>query len=299
MNLRHLKAFVTVAELLHFGQAAIRLNIAQSALTQQIKQLEQHLGIKLFLRDRRHVALTPEGQRLLSDARAVVCQYQQFDAAAANIRDGRRGILRLGYVGSAILDPTVTTLIHHYQQRFSQIDTVVEEQQVETQLALLAAGLLDVAIVRAPFPLPAGFQQRELQRRPLVMALPATHPLAPRLRIDLALLCDARWIMQQDPPGVGLGYTALSACQRAGFTPGQLLFARDVAMAIGLVASGMGVALVPQTQQVMALPAVIWRPLTDNQATTTLHVVWRKRTPAVRAFLRCMAELPEESVGDA
>ncbi|BDH47401.1 LysR family transcriptional regulator [Salmonella enterica subsp. enterica serovar Choleraesuis] len=288
MDLRHLNAFVTVAELLHFGRAAVQLNIAQPALTQQIKLLERRLDMQLFVRDRRHVELTPQGQLLLPEARAAVRQYQQFSAAAASIRHGARGILRVGYVGSAILDPVVTDLINRYRQRFAEIDTRVEEQQVEAQLALLEAGHLDIAIVRAPFPRPGGVQYRELQRRPLCVVLPREHPLAGQEVINLADLGDERWIMQQDPPGVGLGHSALSTCQRAGFTPSGIHFASDVAMAVGLVASGMGVALVPVTQSVMALPAVVYRPLDDPQAATTLNVVWQRRSAAVRAFLRCM-----------
>lgn len=277
MEYRHLQAFVVLAEELHFGRAAQRLHIAQPALSQYIKNLEQRLGITLFQRDRRNVALTWEGEQLVGRARLAVSHFQTFQEHAATLHKGFLGLIRLGYVGSSILEPGLTTLINGYRTRNPDIEIAIEEHNVDEQIRLLMDDQLDIALLRLPVPNSDQLSYLNVASRPLVAVVPHDYPLPDGRPIGLRSLENETFMIQQDPPGVGLGWSALAACHRAGFTPGKIQLTRDVSVAVGLVAMGMGVTLVPQTQCSVLTPNVRYCPLEDNQATTTLALCWQKR----------------------
>ncbi|MBJ3816090.1 LysR family transcriptional regulator [Shimwellia pseudoproteus] len=276
MDHRQLRSFVVLAEELHFGRAALRLNIAQPALSQQIKALERDLHIPLFSRDKRNVSLTFQGQQLVEEARLALTQYQAFITRANSLRQGHSGQLTLGYVGSSILDPAMTALINQYRHDKPHIEVAIAEHNVPDQLRLLLNYQLDIAILRGPAPLYPELEYLELAAHPLVAVLPRQHPLAGAPRIALAALRDERFLIQRDPPGIGLGWSIIDACRRAGFTPKDMHFTRDVSAATGLVAMGMGITLVPDTQRAIAIPEVCYCPLDDPLATTTLILSWQR-----------------------
>ena len=276
MDHRQLRSFVVLAEELHFGRAALRLNIAQPALSLQIKALEQALQIALFNRDKRNVSLTFQGQQLVEEARLALTQYQAFIDRATSLRQGHRGQLKLGYVGTSILDPTITELVNHYQLNQPEIEIAIQEHNVPQQLKLLLNYQLDIAIVRAPAPLYPELEYLDVVTHPLVAVLPRQHPLAREKQLSLAQLRDEHFLIQDDPPGIGLGWSTIEACRRAGFTPKHIRFTRDVSAATGLVSMGMGITLAPQTQCAIALPGTRYCLLDDPQATTTLTLCWQR-----------------------
>lgn len=277
MELRHLRAFTVLAEELHFGKAASRLNMTQPALSQHIKALEETLALSLFVRDRRNVALTWEGEQLVAQANFAVSHFERFRENAAILRQGRKGQLKLGYVGSSILEPGLTLLINGYRQKYSDIDITIEEHNVNDQLTRLLNDHLDIALIRSPVPKYDELDYLNIVTRPLIAVLPDRHPLLAHKRIALSALRDETFMIQCDPPGVGLGWSALSACHRAGFTPKKIQSTRDVSVAVGLVAMGMGVTLVPETQRSVMIPDVDYCQLDDPQATTTLTLTWQRR----------------------
>lgn len=293
MDNRQLHSFVILAEELHFGKAALRLNIAQPALSQHIKALEQEWGVMLFLRNRRSVVLTHEGAQLLTDARLAVSHYEKIRETALSLRKGFKGRIRLGYVGSSIIDPILAMLISGYRKARPEIEIAIEEHDVNRQLTLLMSDELDIALVRSPVPRQAQLDYLDLTTRPLIAVLPHHHPQLHNTRISLSDLAEEPFLIQQDPPGVGLGWSTLSACLRAGFTPQKVQFTRDLSVAIGLVAIGMGVTLAPETQLSVRVPEVDYCHLDDPLATTTLTLSWQKHmhNSAVRDFIACAREL--------
>ncbi|MBP2198165.1 LysR substrate-binding domain-containing protein [Pantoea cypripedii] len=295
MDYRHLHAFVVLAEELHFGKAALRLNIAQPALSQYIKALEKELEFELFTRDRRHVALTFEGEQLVEEARIASSHYVKFRDNARSLRLGYRGQIKLGYVGSSILDPALTLLINGYRKRKPDIDIVIEERNVHEQLTLLLTNQIDVALVRSPVPRYDHLAYLDLATRPLIAVLPRSHALACQPRIALAQLATEPFLMQEDPPGVGLGWSALNACQQAGFVPQKIQPTRDVSVAIGLVSMGMGVTLVPETQRSVMIPDVSYCFLQDQHATSTLTMSWQQeiKNKALHDFIQFARELTQ------
>ena len=299
MDYRQLHSFVVLAEVLHFGKAALQLNIAQPALSQQIKALEQSLGIPLFTRDKRHVALTFEGQQLVEEARIAITHYEKFLENARSLRLGHKGQLKLGYVGSSILDPALALLINGYRKHKPDIDIVIEEHNVHEQLTLLLNYQLDIALVRSPVPQFPELEYLDVATRPLIAVLPRDHPACSGKKIDLSSLSDSPFLIQKDPAGVGLGWSALNACQQAGFVPQKIQFTRDVSVAIGLVSMGMGVTLVPETQRSVMIPDVNYCFLTDPGATTTLTLSWQRhlKNKALADFIRYARELTKPVKG--
>ncbi|EMH1277316.1 LysR family transcriptional regulator [Enterobacter hormaechei] len=276
MDYRYLHAFVVLAGELHFGNASRRLHITQPALSRQIRVLEEQLGMPLFIRDRRHVTLSQEGRRLAEAARVSVSHYEKLKARARSLREGYRGLLKLGYVGSAILDPALTCLTSGYRRTKPDVEIVIEEHNVSDQLTLLLDHELDVGLLRSPVPRYVSLNYLNIATRPLIAAVPHTHPQAAVESIALSSLAGDTFMVQQDPPGVGLGWSALHACNQARFIPQKIHYTRDVAVAIGMVSLGIGVTLVPETQRAVTLPNVCYCSLEDAGAVTTLTLCWPK-----------------------
>lgn len=131
--------------------------------------------------------------------------------------------------------------------------------------------------------------------RSLIAVLPRNHELGNRRKISLALLAKEQFFMQKDPYGVGLGWSAINACQQAGFTPQKIQYTRDVSVAIGLVSMRMGVALVPETQSSMLMSDVSYCLLEETFAATTLTLCWRRHTKnnILRDFINYTRELTD------
>jgi len=297
MDYRQLHSFVVLAKVLHFGKAAIQLNIAQPALSQHIKALEQSLGVPLFSRDKRHVTLTFEGQQLVEEARIAIMHHDKIIENARSLRLGHKGQIKLGYVGSSILDPVLAMLINGYRKYKPDVEIVIEEHNVSEQLTLLQNYQLDIALVRSPVPQLSELEYLDVVTRRLDAVLPRHHPLALEQKLSLASLSDATFLVQQDPPGVGLGWSTLNACQQAGFVPQKIQFTRDVSVAIGLVSMGMGVTLVPETQRSVMIPDVNYCTLTDPTAVTTLTFSWQRRlkNKALVDFIQYIKQLTQST----
>jgi DNA-binding transcriptional LysR family regulator len=291
VDYRYLHAFVVLAGELHFGNAARRLHITQPALSRQIRVLEEQLGMPLFIRDRRHVTLSQAGRRLAEAARVSVSHYEKLMSRARSLREGFRGQLKLGYVGSAILDPALTCLTSGYRRTKPDVEIVIEEYNVSDQLTLLLDHELDAGLIRSPVPRYAGLNYLNIATRALIAAVPHSHPQAAIERISLASLAGDIFMIQQDPPGVGLGWSALHACEQASFVPQKIHFTRDVAVAIGMVSMGIGVTLVPETQRSVTLPNVCYCSLEDAGAVTTLTLCWPKsrKSRELVEFIRYIA----------
>ncbi|MEV6841407.1 LysR family transcriptional regulator [Streptomyces sp. NPDC051133] len=211
MELRQLSYFVAVAEELHFGRAAERLHIVQSAVSQQIQRLERELGAELFDRSPRRVRLTAAGERLLPEARAVLGAAEKARAAVAPPAG-----LRLGT--STGLGEHLDRVLAAFAARAPKVPVELYSLPVGERLARVATGELDAAFVRSAEP-PPGVRVLPLWPDPLVAALPATHPLAGRDEIeltDLAALPLALTARRNNPALVDL---VLGACRAAGFDP--------------------------------------------------------------------------------
>ncbi|GAA3061647.1 LysR family transcriptional regulator [Streptomyces glomeratus] len=211
MELRQLGYFVTVAEELHFGRAAGKLHIVQSAVSQQIRRLERELGAELFDRSPRHVRLTAAGERLLPEARAVLAAADRARAAVLPPAG-----LRLGT--STGLGAHLDRVLAAFARRRPEVPVELVSLPAAQRLARVADGRLDAAFVRAAEPVP-GVRVLPLWQDPLVAALPAGHPLATRAEIPLDELAGLRLSITPRAANPALVDLVLGACRAAGFEP--------------------------------------------------------------------------------
>lgn len=276
VDLRKLRAFVVVAEERHFGRAAERLFVAQPALSQTIKTLEADLGVKLLDRSTRRVDLTHTGARLLERAREILAAVDDAVAEARRIEAGEEGSLRLGFIGSASfgLMPALARALGDELPRL-RLDLTGDLLSHEVA-ARLADGTLDVGILR-PVDLGPGVHSRVLRSEPLLAALPTGHP-AVGASVSLATLAGEDFVGYLSRSSA-MAATVLQACQAAGFTPAIRAEVRETATLVAFVASGLGVALVPQGVAHLQIPGVTYVPLVD-EVTIDLVVAHRADSPA-------------------
>ena len=285
MELRHLLAFVAVADLRHFGRAAERLGITQPPLSRQIQQLEADLGLTLFTRHSRSVELTPEGASYLAAVRPHLEGLQHArDLARATCRQ-RRGKVKVGFVSSlayGLIPRTLETL------RVAAPDIEVEmfEQSSPQQCQGVREGCLDLGLVFLPVE-DQELKMRFLFREPLVAMLPARHALAALRNVALERLHEEPFIMCSHQPQAGFRETVLGLCRASGFVPRVAHSASSTAAMAELVAASLGVALVPESATDRESTGVAYRPLANTPLRLETAAVWRAEamTPVLRLFL--------------
>lgn len=290
LDLRRLRYFVAVAEELHFGRAAQRLNLSQPPLSVQIRTLERDIGTPLLIRSQRRVSLTEAGRVLLDEARRLI---RQADAALLHTRRAARGEigqLAIGFVSTAdysILPP----LVRRFRLTRPEVALTLRELTGDRQQALLLAGELDLGLSIAPSRM-RGLTTRPVLREPLIAALPATHRLArtPR-RIGARHLADEGFILFPRELAPSLYDLSIAVCQRAQFTPRLAQEAVQMQTILGLVAAGLGVALVPACMATLGRPDVRYRPLEPPGAIVETAAVWRPDNVSA-ALAALLGELP-------
>ncbi|MDT3438088.1 LysR family transcriptional regulator [Pseudofrankia sp. BMG5.37] len=218
MELRQLRYFVTVAEELHFARAAEKLHVVQPAVSQQVARLERELGVRLLDRSSRHVRLTAEGARLLVEARSVLAAADRTSAVAAELVAAGRATMRVS--ASPGLGPRLERALRELREAAGQREVAVElvSVRIPDQVAAVARGEVDVALVRAARPSP-GVRVVELWREPLRVAMPAWLETAPRPAVDLAALAGLPLRIPSEACDPFFRAFVLRACQVAGFEP--------------------------------------------------------------------------------
>lgn len=281
MELRHLRYAVAVADTLHFGRAARSLGIAQPPLSQQIRALEDELGVRLFERSSRRVALTAAGEAFVAEARGVVAAADRARLAAQAAGRGDSGRLVLGLVGSAAA-VVLPRLVGTFRERHPGVELVLRELTTAEQAARLRTGELDAGLLRPPL---AGDAARELRllglgTEPLVAVLPAGHRLADRRPLPVAELAGERFVLFPRPAGPGLYDQITALCRRGGFTPVLGQEAVQMQTIVGMVAAGLGVALVPGSVARSARPDVAYVPVVPHTVTPAPSLAWRPDDPS-------------------
>lgn len=281
MELRHLRYFVAVAEELHFTRAAERLNIGQPPLSQQIQALEAELGVVLFERSKRRVALTEAGKRFLVSARQILADTEQAAEEARRAARGEVGELRIGFTASLPFTSLLPGVLQDYRQHHPQVTLTLREMFTADQFEALRAERLDVGFVRyTGLEAPPGVTLREIHRDPLRLVLNARHPLAEAAALRLAEIRDEGFISYPRDAGTGLTALVRQLCLAAGFEPKVVQEAREATTQIGLVAAGLGVAVLPAPLECVHIDGVRYLPLQDAGAHFSLAVATRQEAPS-------------------
>ncbi|PTL75199.1 LysR substrate-binding domain-containing protein [Vitiosangium sp. GDMCC 1.1324] len=294
MELRHLHYFIAVAEELHFGRAAARLGMAQPPLSQQIRRLEEELGVLLFERSQRHVKLTEAGEAFLREARLVLSQTEQAALAAQRASRGQQGFLTVGFVASVALH-FFPALLRAFRRRYPDVELSLQELRSQDQVVALHQEKLKVGLLRpTKVQDAAGLHLEHLLEEDLMAVLPEGHPLAARSQVDMAVLVRESVILPPRESGCGILYDLVhQVCQREGFTPRITQHATELQARIGLVAGGLGVALVPVSMLKFRCDGVVYRHLQEPTPKLELAVASRagERSPLVRAFIEVAREV--------
>ncbi|WP_206957854.1 LysR family transcriptional regulator [Trinickia acidisoli] len=276
MNIRHLQYFVVLADELHFRRSAERLGITQAPLSLGIQTLEEDLGARLFHRTRREVTLTEAGLALLDDARAILARIEQARESVWEAVSGDVGRLRLGFTNACSLSPFFPKLIHAYRTRRPKVAITLVELSSARQLEAIEQRELDVGLLRAPLSgSPASVVLSPLYTEPLLLAVQSRHRLAKARNVCIADLRDEPFIAYPRKAGVAVHEQTLSLCAKRGFEPKILQEAQQASTLVGLIATGLGMALVPASLRAIAVPGVTFRTLADDDTTTTLYVAHR------------------------
>ena len=287
MELRQLRYFVAVAEELHFRRAAERLHISQPPLSQQIRALEDELGFALLIRTRRRVELTPAGEAFLRDARALLGELDGAVATARRIDAGQTGRLRIGFVGSALLS-IVPGTVERFRASRPGVAIELRERSTVDQLRAVSAGVIDVGLVRPPIDDESGLRAEIVLRERTVAALPTAHPLAALARVPLRRLAVEPLVLFPREQAPGFHDLLIEALAAAGSPAGPrvIQYAPEMLTIIGLVATGLGVSLVPASVSRLALDGVAYRPVVGAPRSELVAITRADDDSAlVRAFV--------------
>jgi DNA-binding transcriptional LysR family regulator len=304
MELRHLRYFVAVAEELHFRRAAERLHVAQPAVSEQVRKLEEELGVRLLDRTHRSVSLTEAGSVMLDEARRILRMADVAQLAARNARDRLSARLRIGYV-TATMPASVPRGLQRLAASSPMLEATLEEGTSFELIDAVRAERLDAAVVTLPAPV-NGMRVTSLGSQPAVIALQVGHDQAVRPSIDLERLAPERIVVLPRDADRPFFDAVLATCHQAGLSPAIAeLPDAHVEQALLAVASGAGMALLPgSVADRYAAPGVRFVPLEGVRPTVETALVTRRDTEhlptvaLVRAFTRGAAA-PAEVVAQA
>ncbi|MES3021485.1 MAG: LysR family transcriptional regulator [Pseudomonadota bacterium] len=289
IELRQLRYFVAVAEELHFGRAAVRLNMTQPPLSQAIFALEALLGAPLFERNRRGVALTPAGAALLPEARRLLAQAGELPSLVRRAALGETGKLVLAFVSSAdysVLPP----FLRAYRAACPHVQITLQEATSDLQLDDLLNGRIDAGLLIPPLPdkAKAALDYLPVLNEPLILAAPADLPgLRGKRAVDLRSLPPLPLIIFPRAISPSLYDAIMAVFRTAGITPAIGQEAIQMQTIVSLVSAGMGIALVPESVGNLRRPGVEYRALTQATPLVETGLAWRRDndSPVLKGFL--------------
>jgi DNA-binding transcriptional LysR family regulator len=289
-DLRLLRSFVTVAEELHVGRAARRLNIAQPPLSRRLQQLERELGVALFDRRRRRLQLTPAGREFRVEARSVLDLADRAVAALRRAAGVEAGRLRIGFVEAATASGLLPGAMARLRRSRPRVRYELRELPSREQVEALRREDLDVAIV---YNRPAdmdGLELRTILPGRSIAVIGRTHPLARRRRLSLGDIARGPIILWTRDINAGRYEATLAAFRAAGVRPRAWHHAEQLQTIVDLAAAGAGVGLVPDSQAKVSLGIVVYRPVRGLDVPMDLELVWRanETSPVVAAFVAAM-----------
>ena len=296
LDLFQLRCFAAVAEELHFGRAAQRLHMTQPPLSRQIQLLEHAVGVQLLERTSRSVRLTAAGAVLYRDAQVLLRLASQAADAAARTGRGEAGRVVVGYTavsGYAL----IPQLLAAAGQALPGIEIVLEEMVSSEQLRALEEDRIDISFVR-PLQATGALQYHRVAREPMLLALPAGHPLAARTRVRLQDLAGQPLIMYSEKEGRYFHEKIVALFRASDSAPHYVHHIGQTHTIMALVRAGIGLAIVPASARQLRFEDVVFRPLWRSDVFAEIYLAWRgdARNPALaplRAFfIRQLGEPP-------
>ena len=301
MNDRQIRYFIAVAEELSFSRAAERLNVSQPPLSMQIKALEEELGTPLLERTRRHVELTESGRLFLDHARLAIRQMDQAREVVRNAIKGEAGSLRIGFTGSVPMLDIFAKALNQFRKEYPNVELALHHMNTAQQLRALHDEAIDIGILRPALnaSMPAGLHFEELWRDRLVVFFPEDHPLATaRGVVGMDELAVHDFIIVAGEAGCGVRAQTLALCSMAGFSPRVTQECGELSTVLGLVAAGVGIAILPDCYRQIGLPAIISRDIATTGVESRFLIVapTRPRSLATQNFRDVALRIARERV---
>nr|WP_180205963.1 LysR substrate-binding domain-containing protein [Pseudomonas sp. SbOxS1]NYU06164.1 LysR family transcriptional regulator [Pseudomonas sp. SbOxS1] len=287
MDLRHLRYFLAVAEEGHFGRAAERLHIVQSALSMQIRALEEELGGPLFLRTSRRVELTEAGVLLRAEAQRTLDQAAYAQQVVQRSLRGEMGTVRIGFAGNAVFSGRLMADVRAFRTAYPDAQVILRELAPHLQVEAIQNAQLDLGYApsHGGQALDSALLFERIGTWPLVVAMPEDHPLANQQPLRVPMLGAESLIVYA---AHGADEHMLAALRKALGREPKVERTSSTLSVLALVASGMGVALVPAPLKQVMIPGVIYRTFDDVEPQADLLLISRVRETAgaVHAFLK-------------
>ncbi|WP_288251557.1 LysR substrate-binding domain-containing protein [uncultured Hydrogenophaga sp.] len=298
MDIKQLRYFVMVAEELSFSKAAARLHMSQPPLSQQIKALEEEMGVELFARNRREVKLTESGHVFLRESRVLLDQFRTAVNMAINASRENVGTLRLGVATSGLFSvlPTLLSLI---RSEYPNVDVQLSDMQSEAQIQALSQGMLDLGIVHVS-PQKLGLARHPVHSENLSLVLPASHRLAASRVVPLAEVADEPVVALSRTHAPTVFDAAIACCAEAGFSPLIKHTARSPFTIFQMVRMGFGIALVPRSYRFGDYPGVVFHDLpVSDLGRIRMELVWdeRRGNSLARTLAQHLAPRLAEALG--
>lgn len=292
MELRHLRYFVAVAEDLHFGRAADRLNMTQQPLSRQIRDLEKELGIELFYRTKRTIRLTEIGQLFLIEARKTLTQADLAVMTVQRASRGEIGHLTVGFTGSA-LNSMLPDIVGCFRNSYPQVELSLKELRTNEQVEALHNGKIQVGLLHPPIA-DETLIWETIHTENLLAVLPDTHPLAEISNaISIKQLAEEDFILFPRSIGPVLYDRIIATCQKAGFSPRIIQEVMPQQTILGLVSVGIGIGLLHASVKVLSRKGVIYKPLIEPTPQLELAVAWYRdsNNPILPSFVKIVREI--------
>ncbi len=288
MELRHLRYLIAVAEELHFGRAAIRLHISQPPLSQQIRQLEEELGVRLFDRTKREVRLTEAGRRIVDEAYQVLSQVDHFINVASRASEGAIGYLSVAAPGG--VNEILIDTLRVFANRYPGVHIELQFMSTGLQIEALREGRIHVGFLMLPVNDP-NLVLESIRKGPMWVAMPKGHSLEKHSRVKLADLADQRFILVARRSSPGLHDLITSMCRNAGLSLNVAHEVDNIVASLALVTAGLGLGFCSPVMRGL-WPDIVFRPFQDDVLKLEYAVGYRKdeHSPVLESFLRVVRE---------
>ena len=298
MDLRQLRYFVAVAEERHFGRAAQRLHMSQPPLSMQIKALERELGIELLDRTSRRVRVTDGGRAFLARARRILDAVEEAKEEARGAEEGMRGVLEVGFISSATLS-LLPPSIRLFRERFGGVELELKELTSAQQVDALYGGEIKVGLVRLPMRAP-GIRFEPVFEERLVVAVPSGHALERLDRVPLEAIADLPLIFFTRQLIPGFHAQIVELFRRVGAFPNVAQHAVHLQTIVGLVASGVGIAILPGSAERVSREGVVYRAVDAPDATSWMGLAWVEgdESKLLENFVRTVREVASGEASD-
>ncbi|MEM7018556.1 MAG: LysR family transcriptional regulator [Pseudomonadota bacterium] len=283
---RQLKYFLVLADCLHFGKAAEQLHITQPPLTRQIQQLEEKLGVLLFERNKRKVVLTPAGEHFREGVRDIFSRLEKLSDTTRSISEGEAGHLSIGFVSTANYS-VLPQIVRKFRQQYPRISLHLEEATGDEQQRKLDSGDLDLGFMFEDFD--AAMAGIVVHEEHLVAVVPNNFQLKAQ-RLQGQSLSTEQFILFPRHRSPSLFNKIIQYCDHVGFSPRVSQEARQMQTIIGLVASELGISIVPDSMQMLGRSDIRFLPLTPAAPRVKTYLVWNPKhlSPALESFLACV-----------